>query len=95
MNVQFMYRQLAADVVAAQFGPVVRGAALKQLSVGRVRALKVLVPPEDEQDQIARHIDERLSAINAVVGRVKRQLAQLAELRQTTISAMVTGGIKV
>ena len=95
MNVQFMYRQLAADVVAAQFGPVVRGAALKQLSVGRVRALKVLVPPEDEQDQIARHIDERLSAINAVVGRVKRQLAQLAELRQTIISAVVTGGIKV
>lgn len=95
VDVQFMYRQLGANFISAQYGPVVRGAALKQLSVGRVRALKVLLPPRREQEEIARYIDGRLTEINGVIKRVRTQIEQLAELRNALISAVVTGQIKI
>jgi len=95
VDAQFIYRQLGSDIISAQYGPIVRGAALKQLSVGRVRALRVILPPKCEQEEIGRHIDGRLSEINSVISRVRMQIDQLAELRGALISAAVTGQLKI
>lgn len=55
----------------------------------------VLVPPRNEQKEIADYLDKKLSQIDEIVGRINSQIGNLQELRKTLINDVVTGKIKV
>ncbi|MBN3045004.1 restriction endonuclease subunit S [Pectobacterium brasiliense] len=95
MSYQYLYLQAKSSVYDSQLGAVVRGAALKQVSVGKVRDLLTLCPPLDEQNQIVRYIDQQLTKLDKLVVETSRSLALLKERHVALISAAVTGKIDV
>jgi type I restriction enzyme S subunit len=53
------------------------------------------MPPDKEQLEIARYIDEKLEQYAALIGKAELQIALLQERRTALISAAVTGKIDV
>jgi type I restriction enzyme S subunit len=51
------------------------------------------LPPKEEQDQIAKFLDNRLSKINRFIKAKKKQIELLKELKQAIINQTVTKGI--
>jgi type I restriction enzyme S subunit len=56
---------------------------------------KLLVPPLDEQIQIARHLDNEAQQIDTLVKKTKKAIDLLKERRQALITQVVTGKIDV
>jgi type I restriction enzyme, S subunit len=56
------------------------------------RTLKTLLPPSDEQDQIVRFLDWKVSQINRLINAKRRQIELLREQKQTVINEAVTKG---
>lgn len=95
VSYQYLYLQAKSSVYDSQLGAVVRGAALKQVSVGKVRDLLTLCPPIDEQNQIVTYIDQQLEKLDKLVAETSTSLSLLKERRISLISAAVTGKIDV
>jgi type I restriction enzyme S subunit len=57
--------------------------------------IRVVKPPIDEQDQIARFLDNKLFKINKFIKAKKRQIVLLKELKQAIINQAVTKGINL
>ncbi len=57
------------------------------------KALKSPVPPREEQDQIVRYLDWKVSCINKLIHGYQRQIKLLEERRQTVINDAVVHGI--
>lgn len=95
VSYQYLYLQAKSSVYDSQLGAVVRGAALKQVSVGKVRDLLTLCPPIDEQNQIVTYIDQQLEKLDKLVVETSTSLSLLKERRISLISAAVTGKIDV
>ncbi|WP_281994774.1 restriction endonuclease subunit S [Ruegeria faecimaris] len=95
MMPEFLANTLTSYYVAAQYGPIVNGAALPQLSVGKVRSLKLILPPENEQIEIVQYLDEILMKYEALNNKALSAITLLQERRTALISAAVTGKIDV
>jgi type I restriction enzyme S subunit len=52
------------------------------------------VPPLEEQEQIARYLDDRVSRINKFIGTKKKQIELLKELKNSVIYEVVTKGLE-
>ena len=57
--------------------------------------LKFLLPPKEEQLQIAKYLQERTAAIDKLIMNIDTQIEKLQELRKIIIYEAVTGKIKV
>jgi type I restriction enzyme S subunit len=57
------------------------------------KGMSIIVPPKEEQDQIAKFLDNRLSKINRFIKAKKKQIELLKELKQAIINQVVTKGI--
>ena len=55
----------------------------------------LIVPPIDEQKQIVAFINERVSSIDSQISSIEKQIANLNEYKQSLISDVVTGKVKV
>lgn len=58
---------------------------------GKLRELLYLVPPIEEQNEIAQYIDKKLEIINSIISDKKKQLDTLAEYKKSLIYEYVTG----
>jgi type I restriction enzyme, S subunit len=95
LTYNYMYRQLQSTVLAAQLEGATRGAALKQISVGRVRGLRVLIPPLNEQIAIINFLSKEIAKLDALINKALSVIDLLKEHRASLISAAVTGKIDV
>jgi type I restriction enzyme S subunit len=59
------------------------------------RVMPVVVPPMDEQLEIAEYLDEQTSRIDALIGKAEEHIALAKERRSALITAAVTGQIDV
>ena len=91
----YMFWTLSADYLAAQYGAILRGAALPQLSVGRVRSLRIILPPLAEQRDIIIIMSREVEKIAGAIDIKKKQITALKEYKTSLINAAVTGKIKV
>ncbi len=71
---------------------LVTRASLSQELLG---IMPVLLPPKDEQQQIASYLDEETSRLNVLEDRTKEFISRLQEYRAALISNAVTGKIDV
>lgn len=70
------------------------GGGLRQsLKFEDVRRLQVLVPPKEEQAEIAAHVDMQLAHNDSLVEKTERSINLLKERRSAFITAAVTGQI--
>ncbi|WP_207166866.1 restriction endonuclease subunit S [Pseudomonas protegens] len=91
----FLFWALSANYLEAQYGSILRGAALPQLSVGRVRSLKIILPPKAEQEEISSYLRRECSRLSEGLAIQGRQIVALKEYKATLINSAVTGRIKV
>jgi type I restriction enzyme S subunit len=76
-------------------GRLAMGSTHKTIYVPDLQALRIPLPPVEEQHEIVATIRASNSMIDAAVDVIDRQLELLAERRQALITAAVTGGITV
>ena len=58
-----------------------------------IKALKIAVPPKDEQQAIADFLDKKTALIDGLIEKKKRQIELLKEQRQAVINQSVTKGL--
>ncbi len=93
VEARFLLQALRSPQVIARIDDVVRGVALRQISVGEVRELEVPLPPLNEQ----RRIVEKLDALQARSRRAREALDAvsplLEKLRQSILAAAFRGDL--
>ena len=67
------------------------GGVRQSLKFEDVRRLQVLVPPKEEQTEIAAHVDKQLAHNDSLVEKTERSINLLKERRSAFITAAVTG----
>jgi type I restriction enzyme S subunit len=93
---RFMAWQLLSAIVRDyQFLLYRLRAAQPHLNAEQLGRTLVLLPPEDEQQVVAHHLDREMAKIEALVAKVRAHIERLAELRAALVSAAVTGKIDV
>jgi type I restriction enzyme S subunit len=55
----------------------------------------LLVPPVDEQERIVDYLDEQTAIIDSTITKEEKRIELLKEFRQSLISEVVTGKVKV
>lgn len=80
---QFLTSKIATEQVVA----LQTGSALKQLPVGRLLQLKVLVPPHVEQREIA----AALTDMDALISGLDQLIAKKRDIKQATMQQLLTG----
>lgn len=68
---------------------------MPQLSVGRVRSLKIILPPKTEQEEISSYLRGECSSLSEGLAIQERQISALKEYKATLVNSAVTGKIKV
>ena len=69
------------------------GGVRQSIGFDDIRHMYVPVPPREEQDQIVRYLDWKVSCINKLIHGYQRQIKLLEERRQTVINDAVVHGI--
>ena len=68
------------------------GSTFEAVTVATIKNLYIPVPPKDEQDQIARFLDWKITAIDKLIAIRREELRNLAELKKALITREVTRG---
>lgn len=69
------------------------GGVRQSIGFSDIRSMRLPVPPINEQDQIVRFLDWKLSKINKLIKAKKKQIALLDEQKQAIINKAVTKGL--
>jgi type I restriction enzyme S subunit len=83
------------DFVQFYFSKSATGTTRKILGLNTFYNLPIFLPPTNEQEKIAKFLDDRTSKIDQIVSNIKKQIEFLKELHKTLINDVVTGKIKV
>ena len=65
------------------------------LSFWDMKNQRILVPPLSEQKEIVAYIEKKVSSIDSQISSIENQIANLNEYKQSLISDVVTGKVKV
>ena len=71
------------------------GSTHRTIYMPDIEAIRVPLPPVEEQDRIVDGVWQRLRPIDTLVAAIERQIALLQEHRQALITAAVTGLLDV
>lgn len=85
---------LNSQVFAANMG-LYATTTVNQLTNSTLQNLEVAVPPTDEQQEIARYLDEQTSRIDTLIAKAEEHIALAKERRSALITAAVTGQFDV
>ena len=64
----------------------------KTVSMDKFLNITVPLPPRDEQDQIVRYLDWKVSRINKLINAKRRQIALLGEQKRAVVNHTLTRG---
>lgn len=92
INARFIYYYYLALDNGKMLRPLYTGLR-KTININTFQSTKVPVPPREEQDQIVRFLDWKVSSINKLTGIRKKQVAEYEVLRQRIILSSVTHGL--
>jgi type I restriction enzyme S subunit len=86
---------LKSAPVFAQLEAGALGATIKGINIRDLKRALIPVPPRDEQEAIAGHLDREAARVNALVQKIGDAIERLSEYRTALISAAVTGKIDI
>ena len=92
INARFIYYYYLALDNGKMLRPLYTGLR-KTININTFQRTKVPVPPREEQDQIVRFLDWKVSSINRLISVKQKQIACLNEKFLAAINAFVTHGI--
>lgn len=93
LNPDFFNCAIRCMTYVSYFGRASDGIRVGQwdLSIGRMKEIPFLVPPREEQDQIVRFLNWKVSGINKLINIRKRQIAELEEIKRSKIGLLIMG----
>ena len=96
MNHDFFNKAIRSKIYVNYFGQASDGIRVGQwdLSMKRLRDIPFCLPPREEQEQIVRFLDWKVSAIDKLIAKHEKRIALLDELKGTLIDKTVILGIK-
>lgn len=71
------------------------GMGVPHVDSNHTKNCKLVVPPLNEQNQIAAHLDNRTQKIDALIAAETRRIALLTEYKESLVSSVVTGKIRI
>lgn len=94
---RYLYWALNAPSVRSQVLLAISGAEglANNIPLTALRRLRVLLPPVDEQREIADYLDRETAKIDTLIAKVERHIELAKERRSALITAAVTGQIDV
>lgn len=95
INRDFFNAAIRSKAYVSYFGQASDGIRVGQwdLSMTRMKDIPFLVPPSEEQDQIVRFLDWKVSGINRLIAVKQKQIANLNEMHLSVMNDLVTHGI--
>ena len=91
---KYLYYQLHSFDIKKMFYGM--GGGLRQnLNYNELKKIRIAVPPFEEQKVIVEYIENRVSSIDSQISSIEKQIANLNEYKQSLISDVVTGKVKV
>ena len=84
-----------SNVWRSQIRCRVSGIKVYSITQGIMSQVNILLPPMSEQKEISTYLDIKCSKIDHIVATQKKKIAYLQELKQSLITNVVTGKIKV
>lgn len=94
-NQRYLNYLLHSHFMAHQLELLLVGSTFKRINISQIKALIVIVPPLEEQNQICSYLDTELSKYDAVLSRTEREISLLREFRTRLIADVVTGKLDV
>ena len=93
INRDFFNAAIRSKAYVSYFGQASDGIRVGQwdLSMARMKDIPFLVPPREEQDQIVRFLNWKVSSINKLIRIRKRQIEELEAIKRSSIGYLVMG----
>jgi len=95
INHHFVYYVLKSESISKYFTFELTGTTIFNLSLNSIRNTPIVIPPENEQQQIVEYLDEQTQLIDNTISIEEKRIELLKEYRQSLISEVVTGKRKV
>lgn len=92
---EYMYYFFSSKVGRESLNIIGSAAAQGKFNKTELRALRIPIPPLEEQDLAINHIKDKIAPIDAQISKANRRIELLNELKQSIITEAVTGKIKV
>lgn len=92
---KFVYYVFISDEMQEQIDLASSESTQKNIGMGKISALKIQIPPLDEQQRIADYLDVECARIDALIGEIDNQVNLLKTYRKSLINEVVTGKIEV
>jgi len=95
INNHFIYYVLKSESINKYFTFELTGTTIFNLSLNSIRNTPIVIPPENEQQQIVEYLEKQTEEIDTLIQLEQKKIDTLKEYRQSLISEVVTGKIKV
>lgn len=92
INARFIYYYYLALDNGKMLRPLYTGLR-KTININTFQSTKVPVPPREEQDQIVRFLDWKVSGINRLINIKKKEIKAIDALKRSTVSHAITRGL--
>ena len=95
INGDFFNAAIRSKAYVSYFGQASDGIRVGQwdLSMARMKDIPFLVPPREEQDQIVRFLDWKVSSINKLINIKKKEIKEIDALKRSMVSHAITRGL--
>lgn len=94
INARFIYYYYLALDNGKMLRPLYTGLR-KTININTFQSTKVPVPPREEQDQIVRFLDWKISSINKLINIKKKEIKAIDALKRSMVSHAITRGLTV
>jgi type I restriction enzyme S subunit len=94
-NQKFLNYLLRSQFMTHQLELLLVGSTFKRINIGEIKALLVLIPPIQEQEQICKYLDRATVEFNTLINKTEGQIALLQEFRTRLITDVITGKVDV
>lgn len=92
-NPKLLYYILSSHLTKQRIERMVSSTTYPNLKVNEYVKSQILIPPQNEQDDIADFLDKKTALIDGLIEKKKRQIDLLKEQRQAVINQAVTKGL--
>jgi len=95
IDVSFMFWLFNSASIQRYFSSKLTGTTIYNLSLDSVRRTPIVLPPKDEQSRIIKYLETQNLRSSQIIKKEKTRIKLLTEYRQSLISSVVTGKVRV
>ena len=95
LNSYYLSYLIRSNVCQTQITTLINQSTVGGIYMGDLTNLSIITPPIEEQEKIVNFLDKKIGSINSLIEKVEMSKDLLNEYRQSLISSVVTGKVRV